>query len=98
MATDAYDIIEKTVISERTSLLREQGNKYVFKVSIKANKNEIRKAVEELFKVDVIKVNTSIMSGKRRRMGKYEGIRPDWKKAIVTVKEGQEIKAIEEKA
>lgn len=94
---DIFKIIEKPVITERASLLKEQGNKYVFRTVLNADKREIKHAIEEIFKVDVIKVNTSIMHGKKRRMGRFEGKRSDWKKAIVTLKEGQEIKTAGDK-
>jgi large subunit ribosomal protein L23 len=62
--------------------------KYTFAVAKDANKVEIAKAVEELFKVEVAKVNTLRVSGKLRRYGKYQGYKPSWKKAIVTLTEG----------
>jgi large subunit ribosomal protein L23 len=70
-------------------------NKYTFEVDLKATKPQIREAVEQIFNVDVEKVNTMRVRGKKRRMGRSEGKRPDWKKAIVTVKEGQRIELFE---
>ena len=64
---------------------RLPGGKYTFAVAKDANKIEIAKAVEELFDVKVAKVNTISVKGKQKRMGRYVGFRPDWKKAIVTV-------------
>ena len=91
---DLRSIIRRPVISERTmDLLAE--NKYTFEVDIKATKPQIREAVEQIFNVDVEKVNTMRVRGKKRRMGRSEGKRPDWKKAIVTVKEGQRIELFE---
>jgi len=95
---DVYSIIEQPIVSERTALMKQQANKYVFRVRRDANKHEIRQAIEELFKVSVRKVHTVIMPGKKRRMGKFEGHRPDWKKAIVTLTAGQEISVVEEQA
>lgn len=71
-------------------MLREE-NKYVFEVEKKANKAQIKKAVEVLFDVNVETVNTMIVKGKKKRMGRYVGYRPDWKKAIVKISEGQTI-------
>jgi large subunit ribosomal protein L23 len=80
----AHDIIIKPVITE-DSMERLQNGKYTFKVAKDANKVEIAKAVEEAFDVKVAKVNTMTVKGKEKRMGRYAGYRPDWKKAIVTL-------------
>jgi large subunit ribosomal protein L23 len=80
----AQDIIIKPVITE-DAMDRLHNNVYTFKVAKDANKIEIAKAVEELFDVKVASVNTMIVKGKEKRMGRYAGFRPDWKKAIVTV-------------
>lgn len=82
----AQDIIIKPVITEK-SMDNLQEGKYTFKVDKNANKLEIAKAVEELFDVKVAKVNTVNCNGKSRRVGRFEGKKPDWKKAIVTLKE-----------
>lgn len=87
---NAYDIIQKPVITERsmTPVFDREGNqikKYTFKVPVSANKIEIKKAVEEVFGVKVAKVNTMKVTGKLKRMGRYEGRRASWKKAIVTL-------------
>jgi large subunit ribosomal protein L23 len=71
--------------------MKEKSNQYVFEAQLSANKTEIKSAVEQLFKVNVSKVRTMIVPGKFRRFGKGGGYRPDWKKAIVTLKEGQKI-------
>lgn len=78
------EIIIAPMLTEKSMLLKEE-NKYVFKVSINANKIEIRKAIEKVFSVKVLNVNTIRMKGKPKRMGKYQGYRPSWKKAIVTL-------------
>jgi len=78
-----YDIIIKPIITEKSSLLKEIGNQYVFEVHRDTNKIEIKKAVEKLFKVKVVSVQVAKMEGKVRRVGKFSGKRPDWKKAIV---------------
>lgn len=69
--------------------------KYTFRVPLKANKVEIRKAVEQVFNVHVTKVNTIRVLGKVKRMGKFEGKRSDYKKAIVTLQEGETIEFFE---
>jgi large subunit ribosomal protein L23 len=66
-------------------------NKFVFEVDIRATKPEIKQAVEKLFGVKVVGVNTGIMKGKKKRMGKFAGYQSDWKKAIVRIAEGQTI-------
>lgn len=91
---DARDIIRKPIITEKSNLLMAEG-KYTFQVEKSANKTEIAKAVEEIFKVTVVKVNTMRVHGKTRRMGKFVGQRPDWKKAIVQLAEGQSIPIFE---
>ncbi|MBO8169390.1 MAG: 50S ribosomal protein L23 [Thermoanaerobacteraceae bacterium] len=89
-----HDIIIRPVISERSIGLMED-NKYTFIVDKKANKSEIKKAVEEIFDVTVTKVNTMKVRGKKRRMGRYEGKTPERKKAIVTLKPGDKIEVFE---
>lgn len=84
----AQDIIIKPIITEHSMECLQQG-KYTFKVAKDANKIEIAKAVEKLFKgVRVAKVNTISVRGRKKRMGRSEGYTSDWKKAIVTLKEG----------
>jgi len=79
---NAYDIMRRPVITER-SMNDMADRKYTFIVDINANKFQIKQAVEEIFKVKVEKVNTIKMAGKMKRMGRYEGRRPGYKKAIV---------------
>lgn len=81
-------IILEPVITEKAAKLKDQ-NKYLFKVRKKANKRQIKLAVEEIFKVKVESVNTQLVRGKIKRLGRFEGKRPDWKKAIVKLKEGK---------
>ena len=85
-----YDVILAPVITEKATLLSEQ-NKVVFRVAMDSTKDEISAAVEELFKVEVIKVNTLITKGKTKRFRGRVGVRSDVKKAIVTLAEGQSI-------
>jgi large subunit ribosomal protein L23 len=79
------------LITEKSHLQKEMSNKVTFKVEPTANKIEIRKAVEEVFKVKVLSVNTCRYEGKKKRLGRYEGKRSDWKKAIVTLAPGEKI-------
>lgn len=80
----AYDVIIKPVISEK-SMDDAQMKKYTFKVAKTSNKTQVKHAVEEIFGVDVQKVNIMNVSGKMKRMGKTQGKTADWKKAIVTL-------------
>ena len=82
---DARDIILAPVVTEKSVTLMAD-KKYTFKVDKNANKIQIADAVEKIFGVKVEKVNTISMKGAKRRMGRFEGYRPDWKKAIVTLK------------
>jgi large subunit ribosomal protein L23 len=91
MKYDAYKIIKRPVISEKATILSERENKYVFRVATDANKIQIKSAVEELFKVTVVKVRTMRVPGKKKRVRFHIGQTPDWKKAIVTLKEGDRI-------
>lgn len=88
---NARSIIGRPVITEKNHGMREQENKYVFEVRRDANKVEIRHAIEEIFDVRVVSVTTIRMKGKRKRLGRFEGRRPDWKKAIVKLADGEAI-------
>ncbi|HJK90656.1 MAG TPA: 50S ribosomal protein L23 [Polyangiaceae bacterium LLY-WYZ-15_(1-7)] len=80
------DVIKRPLIlTEKGSILRDDENKYLFEVDLRANKIEIKKAVEELFKVNVLDVNTLIVRGKPKRMGRRRLKTRNWKKAIVTL-------------
>lgn len=92
---EARQVIIMPLVSEKNSNLRVDQNKYVFRVDIEANKLQIRNAVEELFKVRVEDVTTMRMHGKPKRMGRFEGRRPDWKKAVVQLKKGETIELFE---
>jgi len=89
------EIIRIPLVSEKSTSMRINENKYVFKVDKKANKLEIKRAVEELFKVKVEDVATMVMHGKPKRLGRFEGRRPDWKKAVVRLKKGETIELFE---
>jgi large subunit ribosomal protein L23 len=88
-------IIRKPLVSEKSTNMRVNENKYVFKVDQEANKLEIKKAVEDLFKVKVEDVTTMMMYGKPKRLGRFEGRRADWKKAVVKLKKGETIELFE---
>ncbi len=89
-------IIISPIRTEKTENILASGqNKYYFKVAVNANKIEIKKAAEELFKVKVLKCDTIKMKGKRKRWGRTNGKRSDWKKAIITLKEGEKITIFE---
>jgi len=85
------EVVKGPIITEKGTLVSELGNQVVFKVHPRANKIEIQQAIETLFKVKVTKVRTSRQLGKVRRVGKHLGRRPDWKKAYVTLAEGNRI-------
>ena len=92
---DPYQIIKGPLVTEKSTTLRGEENKYTFYVSLRASKTEIKRAVEELFKVKVIKVNTSNLKGKKKRLGIHEGYTPRRKKAVVTLKPGATIRMLE---
>jgi large subunit ribosomal protein L23 len=93
---NARSIILKPIVTEKGSRLREKGNKYIFRVANDANRLEIKRAVEEIFAVKVKSVKTMIAHGKVKRLGRFAGQRPDWKKAVVTIQEGQTIDLFEQ--
>ena len=87
---EAHQIIRKPMVTEKSTRQKEE-NQYVFEVMREANKVEIQKAIEKLFKVKVLQVRTSNVLGKTKRLGRKSGKRQDWKKAIITLKEGDRI-------
>lgn len=93
---DARSVILKPLITEKGSRLREEGNKYIFSVLPDANKIEIKRAVQDIFDVKVRDVKTIVVRGKIKRMGAFEGKRPDWKKAVVTLEKGHSIDLFEQ--
>jgi len=78
-----YDIILRPIVTEKSSLMKDGANQYVFEVARTANKIEIARAVEQLFKVKVMSVRVMNIEGKTRRLGKHSGKRADWRKAVV---------------
>jgi large subunit ribosomal protein L23 len=88
----SFDHIQTVVLTEKATLLSEKNNQYVFRVSPKANKMDIKRAIEELFKKTVVDVNTANFAGKKKRERTASfGRRAHWKKAVVTLKEGDKI-------
>jgi len=92
-----YSIIKKPLITEKAVMAKEEMGRYSFEVSTDASKDAIRKAVEALFNVKVVGIRTMIVRGKVRRISRYSGQRPNWKKAIVTLAKGQKIEMFEAK-
>jgi len=91
----ARKIIKMALTTEKGTKLKDEQNKYLFMVDKDSNKLEIKKAVEEVFKVKVKKVTTMNVHGKVKRMGRFEGKRPNWKKAVVQLMPGQTIELFE---
>ena len=90
-----YDIIKRPLITEKTSIQKESFNQLSFEVDRKANRVEIRHAVEKIFNVRVVKVRTVQMKGKVKLAGRTMGRRRDWKKAVVTLVGGESIEFFE---
>lgn len=86
-----YDVIKRPLITEKGSKIKEEQNKIILLVDLEANKMEIKQAVESVFKVKVENVATMVYMGKKKRMGARVGQRSDWKKAVVTLKEGEKV-------
>jgi large subunit ribosomal protein L23 len=93
---DLYNVIKKPCLTEKGMILQEENNQVVMKVNAKANKIQIKNAVEHLFKVKVDKVRTANMHGKKKRIGTHSGTRSDWKKAVITLAEGHKIDFLEQ--
>jgi large subunit ribosomal protein L23 len=92
---DMYKIIEKPLVTEKGTDMLAEGNWVMFQVNPDANKIEIRDAVQKIFNVKVLQVNTQVVRGKRRRFGKVMGQLKTWKKAMVQLKEGDKIEIFE---
>ncbi|MDA8168615.1 MAG: 50S ribosomal protein L23 [Nitrospiraceae bacterium] len=90
-----YSIVKKPLFTEKGAALKEAENKVLVEVDLKANKIEIRKAIEEIFKVKVDKVATVKVHGKQKRWGKSVGMGSDRKKAVITLKKGEKLDFIE---
>ena len=95
MSDSIYNVLKRPLVTEKTSENRERSNQYAFEVDVSANKIQIRKAVEEIFGVRVTDVRTINMRGKVKRFRRGLGKRNNWKKAIVTVRDGEMIDLFE---
>ena len=85
------DVIRRPLVTEKTSILREDGRTIVFHVASAANKTQIKRAIEQLIGTKVESIRTSIAHGKEKRQGRFAGHRSDWKKAYVRLREGQKL-------
>ncbi len=92
---DTYNVIKEPHVAEKVNMQKELFNQLTFKVDRRANKVEIKKAVERLFKTKVLDVKTLNIKGKKRRVGRSIGKRPDWKKAIVRLAPGEKVEFFE---
>jgi large subunit ribosomal protein L23 len=90
-----YEVVQRPLLTEKGTRLKEEANQYLFRVARTATKIEVKQAVEQLFKVKVAEVRTLRMQGKAKRLGRFAGRRADWKKAIVTLKAGHSIELYE---
>lgn len=95
MRLDPYDILIRPLLTEKITSLRESTNKVGFVVRGDANRVQVKRAVESALKVRVERVNILSVRGKTKRLGRFQGRRPDWKKAIVTLKEGEKLEVYE---
>ena len=92
---DIYQVVIKPLVTERGTMMLSEGNWVTFRVHPDANKIEVREAIQKIFSVSVLQVNTQIVRGKRRRFGKTMGQSKAWKKAMVRLKEGDKIEIFE---
>ena len=90
-----FDVLRAPQMSEKTLSLKEEANQFAFEVDPRANKIQIKESIEKSFKVSVLKVRTMNVRGKKKRLGRYPGRKSSWKKALVTLKEGDTIEYFE---
>jgi len=88
---DVYTVVKQPIVTEKSTLATERSNAYTFLVDMHANKIEIKQAIEKIFKVKVDRVRTQVRKGKPSRVRFKVGFHPDWKRAVVTLKEGHKI-------
>jgi len=91
MSLKLTEVIRRPLITEKTSILREDGRTIVFQVATSANKVQIKQAIEQLLGAKVSGIRTSLVHGKVKRQGRFSGRRPDWKKAYVTLRAGEKM-------
>ena len=92
---DIYGVIRRPIITEKSTVQKEDSNQVTFEVDRRANRIEIRNAVQKLFNVKVVSVNIMNFNGKKKRVGRAMGKKSDWKKAVVTLKPGDKIEFFE---
>jgi large subunit ribosomal protein L23 len=92
---DPRQIVLRPLVTEKATTLKDDHNQVSFQVALDANKIEVRQAVESIFKVKATNVRTQVVFGKEKRMGRYVGRRPSWKKAVVTLGAGSKIDLFE---
>ena len=90
-----FDVLRAPKMSEKTLSLKEEANQFAFEVDKRSNKIQIKESIEKSFKVSVLKVRTMNVRGKKKRLGRYQGLKSSWKKAIITLKEGDTIEYFE---
>ena len=95
MRRDPYTVLVRPLLTEKITAMRESGNKVAFLVRKDSDRIEIKRAVESVLKVKVERVNVMNVRGKTKRLGRFVGKRPDWKKAVVTLKEGEKLELYE---
>ncbi len=95
MNTNNYQILKRPLVTEKSTVEKDLRNKLCFEVDRRANKIQIKDAVEKIFKVNVLDVATISMKGKLKRVGRHFTKQPDWKKAVVTIKPGQRVEFFE---
>jgi len=93
---DARRVLRRPLLTEKATIAREVGNEYAFEVDLDANKIQIKSAIEELYNVKVEKVRTVRRQGKLKRQGAHQGRRPRWKKAMITLAEGNTIELFDQ--
>ena len=92
---DPYSVIRKPMLTEKCHDLKEKHNQVAFQIDRRANKVQVKEAVEKIFKVKVKRVNVMNVAGKKKRLGRNMGKRSDWRKAVVTLMPGETIEIIE---
>lgn len=90
-----FQIIKRPLVTEKSMAAQGQADRYLFSVDLKAGKRDVADAVEKLFKVHVVRVNTAVMRGKIKKVGRSSGKRSNWKKAFVTLRAGEKIELFE---
>ncbi|MBC8258487.1 MAG: 50S ribosomal protein L23 [SAR324 cluster bacterium] len=90
-----FDVLRAPIMSEKTMTLKEEANQFAFEVDPRANKIQIKESIEKAFKVSVLKIRTMNVRGKKKRLGRYQGYKSSWKKALVTLKQGDTIEFFE---